>query len=70
MQNRSVISFRANEDETIALQLMAEQESRKLSEMVRECIREAATRRGIVPICLANNLTIHFKNGEVEIENT
>ena len=67
-KNRKPLSIRLSGLERQALDLIADQEGRNQSEMLRELIREGAIRRGLIPLCFASEL-MSFKN-EVELDKT
>lgn len=50
MNRNLLLQFKVNDTEKKAVELMTRTEGRKVSEMLRECVREAAERRGLWPI--------------------
>jgi hypothetical protein len=49
MNKERIISFRATGNEQKVIEILAAHEARTPSEMIRECIREAAEKRGLLP---------------------
>ena len=49
MGRKKIVSFRATRNEQRVIDILSERENRSPSEMIRECIREAAINRGLMP---------------------
>jgi hypothetical protein len=68
--NKILVSFRVSPLELKAIRLLAGQEGMNQSEMLRACIREAATARGIMPLCYAADINQFTNIPEVNLEGT
>jgi predicted transcriptional regulator len=64
MNRHKIISFRANENEVRILDILAKRENRTASEMLRECVREAAEKRNLLPPGLVQFENFEGKNLE------
>ena len=63
-QRKNFIHFRITEDEKRLLRVMMQREQRTQSGLLRELIREAAEKRGLLPVGLISLQEVLDKGGE------
>jgi len=66
MTRGKLIAFRATEKERQTLEVLAARENRSLSEMLRECLREAAIKRGLYAVGLVQLISKYEVGGANE----